>query len=285
MEILLTNYSFIALTISIILRLFQCNIKYALIAYACALGVALGQDYVEPIGFVIILIILLVLYLNNQKNLDKLIKIALWVFILVVGFNLVSHNLPGFNNIQLVFEKLSGSKSYYNLWIHYDSIFFGVAIFIFNYKNISFSNFNKNISFGLLSSLLITPLLSLFAIRIGVGEYERFIPQYFSYWVWVMALYALVAESFFCMFIIGGVLGNKPYKSLHAIVMILFSSFLFSYQYLERNIELMQISFVSGILYSTLYLYAGKRVEVSFVAHFVMNIVQLIFFASSFLVF
>ncbi len=281
MEIILTNYSMIFLTVAVVLRLFNTNLKASLASYGCALGIALGQNYVEPIGFVFILIAIAVLQIHNQKNLDNLIKAALWIFLLVFGFNLLGHKLTGFNNMEVIYEKPSQPAVYYNLWINYDSLFFGVALFIFKYEKISFEYLKRTLMLGILSAVMVIPIIAVLASRYELLSYEYFIPEYLLYWVWIAALYALVAESFYRMFIIDSVIGNRPYNLTKLALIIIFSSALYALQPVLEMSEHIKVNFIVGLLYSLVYVYSGKRVEASFLVHFLVSMIHMFFFTYS----
>lgn len=282
MEILLTNYSAILITIAIILRLFSKTKKLAYLAYAVSLGVALGQNYIEPIGFAYILVSVAVMSISCSKKIDKLIHISALIFILIFGYNLISHNLPGFNNIQLVYEQLTPNTSYYSLWLNYDSLLFLSALFLTKYKEVNFKKSFKAISIGVLFAIPGIIILAIIALTSGTVKFEFFIPDIIWTWIWIAALYALFEETFFRMYIIDSLTTFKPDSKLLLILAVTTSVTLFALRHLWGGEFYALLAGVAGLLYTFSYIYSEKRIESSFVTHFTVNLTHIIFFTYPF---
>lgn len=283
MEILLTNYSVILITISLIIRLFRKGKNFSYFTYACALGVALGQNYIEPIGFTYLLVITLVLLVSCSKKIDNLIKIASFIFILIFGYNLISHKLPGFNNLQLIYEQFSPESTYYSLWLNYDTIFFATAIFLTQYENISLKKFLQAWGIGVLFAIVSVIILGGLATWYELISLDIFISDIFWLWIWIAALYALFEEVFFRMYIINHLTSFNPQSKSLLFFAVIFSTFLFAYKHFWGGVIYVGIAAVAGFLYAGSYIVSGRRIEASFITHFSVNLMHMVFFTYPFL--
>ncbi|MEQ9115414.1 MAG: CPBP family intramembrane glutamic endopeptidase [Rickettsiales bacterium] len=282
MELLITNYSFILITFSVILRLFNKFKKLSIISYACALGVALGQNYIEPIGFAYILTAVAAIILFYKKNNHLYIKVAAFFFIAIFGYNLLAHQLPGFNNIQLLYEKLSPDSEYYSLWLNYDSTFFASFIFIKAYKPIGLKKHFKVIFQGVAYGAVISLILSFICLHYGIIRLDTTVPDIIWLWLWIVSLYAIFSESFYRMFFIDFIREICPGSLSWLFVTIITSSFLFAYSHSWAGSLYVYASFLAGVVYCVSYIKSGYRVESSSVTHIMVNVLHFIFFTYPF---
>lgn len=283
MNILLTNYCLILVTISIFLRLFSRTKKLSFIAYGCALLIALHYNYVEPIGFAYLLVAITILVISCQNNIDPLIKVSTFIFVLVFGFSLLKHSLIGFNNTKIIYEQVKAESAIFNLWLNYDTILFCTIIFLLKYQNVSLVSFLRSIFIGILYFILSAGILGSLAYYNGLIKFDFSIPKIIWIWVWIAGLYALFEESFFRMYIIDYLTKFKPESRAMVIFAVTLSMVLFAYKHIFGGIYYVALSAIASILYSLSYLHSGKRIGASFTTHFLLNLFHIIFFTYPFL--
>lgn len=284
MELLFTNYSFILITFSVILRLFNKYKKLSIITYACALGIAVGQNFIEPIGFAYILTSIAAVFLFYHKKNHQFIKLAAFLFIVIFGYNLLSHRLSGFNNVQLLYEKLSEDSEYYSLWLNYDSTFFASFIFLVAYNPISFRSHLKSWFLGAAFGLLMAAILSIICLYYGILRVDATVPDIIWVWLWIMSLYALFSEAFYRMFFIDFIKELLPNSKYALFGAVFISSILFAYSHMWAGIAFVYVSFLAGIVYGFSYIKSGYRIESSTVTHIMVNVLHFIFFTYPFYV-
>jgi len=193
---------------------------------------------------------------------------------------LMSHVVPGFNNIKLIDAiKLSEDSLPFTMYMNFDKPFVGLFIvLVLGFGTLSFDLIQifKTTLVSLLSCVI---LLISVALSIGYIEYDFKLPS--ETWIWALNNLFLVCtaeEFFFRRYIQGGLSEKFSRHKWGSIASLILAALLFGLVHFKGGASYVILSIVAGLFYGYAYDKTG-RVEAAILTHFGVNFIHFMFFS------
>lgn len=246
---------------------------------AVATGLALGR--LMPVSVIWILALGLSLWLPTRLQLKGFARLFFSTVALVLSLALLSHRLPGFNNLP-IYQDIQFSKDSipFTMFLNFDQAVAGLLLYLLFLKPRQAAHFGQQqliVSLkvlGALSALIFTIVLSIQYVRFDVKFPELG-------WAWVfnnLFFVCLAEEALFRGFIQKGISEILPKMKSFAVASIALASALFGLAHYQGGAPLIGLATVAGIFFGYAYHRTG-RIESAVIAHFGLNLVHFIFFS------
>lgn len=202
------------------------------------------------------------------------------VLLAMMGFLILFHKVPGFNNWQIVKEvKISANSLPFNMYLNFDKPLIGIFILVFSpipllrSPHALFSALKGMLPLCLMSILTIILLsYSMHYVKMDIKYHSLFV-------IWAMnnLLFACFTEEiFFRGFIqqyLARIFKKSSYNNYFALVL---SSLIFGLCHFV-NVQYIVLAMTAGLFYGAIYL-KTKSIEASITAHFLLNTVHFLVF-------
>ena len=238
-------------------------------------------NYLDVVAFVHSQIFYGIAVVKRYSKDNDFIQISSFVLICILGSMLLKHQISGFNNYAVIETNVSNDGVPYSLWFNKDSIILGLSLIIVFYKPKSFSakDFVRFVYATIIGTLLLISMaLLLDLVRVDV-KYVSF----FGIWIVFNIAYVLVEEACFRLFLLESII--RLYKGRYNIIIAsVVVSIIFALKhYFYGNVSYVFLTFIASLVYSYVYIYCGRRFEISSLCHLSVNIVHMLFFTYPFL--
>jgi len=252
--------------------------KLSFVVLATSLLMAFWFEHISIIGAVVICVGLAVAKL--QAITQGKIKLILQTAVVLWMVALAAHLLPGFNNLHVLDQVLTGEQSIpFSLYLNLDKplIFFALMLLIPDMlkQQSLHMPLHQVINTKQFIGLISLTILSVYGLAYGFGllKFEISVPT----WLWIFALNNLiitcvVEEAFF-----RGFIQTKLANKLKPIWAVLITSCLFGIAHFAGGIAYVFVATIAGGLYGLTYLYTG-RLSAAIAVHFILNIGHLLLF-------
>jgi len=264
------------LAAAIISAFYHSKLSFAVLALSLLL--AFWLDHITIVGGVVICAGFAVAKL--QALTQGKLKLVLQTAVVLWMIALVAHLLPGFNNLHVLDQVITGENSIpFSLYLNLDKPLILFALLLLMPDMLKQQALHKpllniinNKQFIAIISLTI---LSVYALAYGFGllKFEASVPT----WLWIFALNNLiitcvVEEAFF-----RGFIQTKLTNKLNPIWAVLITSCLFGIAHFAGGLAYVLVATIAGALYGFTYLYTG-RLSAAITVHFILNIGHLLLF-------
>ena len=251
--------------IAILLKKRIWGILFALsIMLACFLGILALK------GLIIIAVgIAVVFYGRGQKGWRHYLCHGLFI---VWSILLIKHMLPGFNNLKVINEAVTGADSApFSMYFNIDKpmVIFASILFV---PNMFLRPQSANAKFLLTLSATGLILLPLLGYMLGLIRPEFSIPSWIGLFLWDNLLLTSICEEVFFRGYLQTVLSK-----FGPMIAITISSVLFGLMHCYQGIDVIILATVAGVFYGAIY-FATGRLYLAIIAHFLFNLYYLIFF-------
>ncbi|MGZ9898324.1 lysostaphin resistance A-like protein [Shewanella gaetbuli] len=249
--------------------------KSSLVLLGIYLTGALIAQKINILGFSITIVGLAIAY--KTPTLKRNWQIVSYAFIFLWCVALFLHLAPGFNNVKVLDQVMTGPHSIpFTMYLNIDKplIFFGLLL---SYPAILGNKLTLNRKAILFTAIPLFSLL-LIAWAVGILRPELTIP----YWWWLFLLNNLfitcVAEEAFFR----GFIQQSLSKHFGWLVGITIASLLFGFAHIGGGLLLVTFATLAGIGYGLVYHYSS-RLWVAVLLHFLFNFSHLLFFTYPFM--
>jgi len=226
---------------------------------------------------------LIITYLSlrfSQKKIHPGFRWALNGIFILFSLMLMSHVVPGFNNVKLIDAiKFSDDSLPFTMYLNFDKPFVGLFIFlVLGFGSLSFdiTRILKTTLVSLLSSAIL--LLGL-ALSFGYIQYDFKLPG--ETWIWALNNLFLVCaaeEMFFRRYVQGGLSEIFSRYKWGAIASLILAASFFGLAHFKGGLSYVILSTIAGLIYGYAYAKTG-RVEAAILTHFAVNTIHFIFFS------
>lgn len=252
--------------------------KISFVLLSISLSMAFWLDHITIIGGVIICAGLAVA--KQQALTQGKLKLALQTAVVLWMIALAAHLLPGFNNLHVLDQVLTGENSIpFTLYLNLDKPLILFALLLLMPDMLKQKALHKPlldiINKKQFIAIITSTILSVYALAYGFGllKFEASVPT----WLWVFALNNLiitcvVEEAFF-----RGFIQTKLTKKLNPIWAVVITSCLFGVAHFSGGLAYIFVATIAGALYGFTYLYTG-RLSAAIAVHFILNIGHLLLF-------
>lgn len=200
--------------------------------------------------------------------------------ILFVGFGLLTHRFPGFNNLKLIDHVLLSSNAIpYTMYLNLDKAMVGILILGLSQQLIASKQEWLALGKGIILKLpaLIIVLIGM-ALLLGYVQFDVKIPAGIGIWVLTNLLFVCVAEeAFFRAFLQGHLIALFAKLKYGTVVAIVIASILFGLAHFAGGLSYIVLATVAGLGYGWIY-YTTDRIEASILTHFAVNFAHYLFF-------
>lgn len=249
------------------------------ISIIISIAFALATNLITLLGMLVIAITFLCIYLSKWSYYHRnFLKIVLFIITAAVLFLNYQHLLPGFNNINLFKNTyISPNAIPFSLYLNYNAIIPTYFLIYFSQEiNLiaSFSKFKIALKSGLLYGILAIAILLPISYFFKFIEFDFKISNYTLIFIFVNLIFTCIPEEVFWR----GFIQNRIQSYTSPSIAILITSVIFASIHLTfAGIYFAILAFIAGIVYGTAY-HKTKKIEVSIICHYMVNIGQFIFF-------
>lgn len=241
---------------------------------AITLVSAFAVKRLEPIGFISALIVLGIAYqlpVLARRN-RKLLYSLGWGVVLIWCVMLFLHFMPGFNNLKVLDNVLSGPQSIpFTMYLNLDKPLAFFALLL-AYPRLLGSG--KRVEFRYLPIILVL-LLALLPIAsvLGALKVEISLPS----WWWIFALNNLMITCVAEEALFRGLIQQSMSRRYNAKVGLAVASVLFGAAHMAGGGLLVVFATLAGVAYGLIFYFSG-RLWCAVLVHFLFNFVHLVFF-------
>lgn len=269
--------TFLLLISSILALWIRPMIALGVLAGAILLGYYSGMLY----GLAIAPITLLALACWGYQRQERAIRLPSAVAFLGIGLLLGLHKLPGFNNPQIADNVvLSAGAAPYDLYINFDKPLVGLLFLCFGGCALIRNRRELGVAVRIASPLAITNILVVTVAALSIG-YLHFDPHWhslFGLWAISNLFFTCVSEEvFFRGFIQQGIALFMGHTNMAQLVALLTASLLFGVAHIGGGWLYVVLASIAGLGYGYVFL-RTKSIEMSILAHFLMNTVHFVLF-------
>lgn len=246
-----------------------------LILLAVTLVGALIVKRIEPIAFITSLVMLGIAYklpklADGQRG--KPLYILGWIAVLTWCAMLITHLMPGFNNLQVLDKVLSGPQSLpFSMYLNLDKplVFFALILaypaLLGSEKRVEF----KRILFIIVPLLALLPIASL----LGALKVELSLPN----WWWLFAINNLMITCVAEEALFRGFIQQALTRCFNWKIGLTVASVLFGVAHIAGGGLLVVFATLAGLGYGLVFHFTG-RLWCAVLVHFMFNFVHLLLF-------
>lgn len=267
----LVIFSFLLLWISRLRNL-------SLITFNTSLIIAIFSGIIQPIGFAIILVVAILVFLTFQYQKKSIKNISVFILLFIIMLLVYIHILPGFNNICIIKNVyISKDAIPFTLYLNYSSIVI-TYILVFFAKDINLSNllddFLNILKLGIIYGLIAAAILLPISIFLNFIKVDFKFTHYTLIFLFVNLVFACMQEEIFWR----GFIQTRITKYTNQIIALITTSLIFaSIHILFAGIYFAILAFTASLIYGAAYI-KTKKIEVSIICHYIVNLGQFIFF-------
>jgi len=251
------------------------NIPSGAISYLVMLCMAYAYNYIQLNGLFWILV-MLVAGVMYQRQCYRNIMMSI---LLVMGFLLASHTLPGFDNPVLLDNvRLSELSTPYSMYLSFDKISAGIIVFWSVFSVQERSRFNGAAFISAMPIAVITVMSSLLIASIGMIVFDFTLSPYvFLFAINNLFFTCMAEEAYF-----RGLIQKQLATRMHYVYAIVLSAVLFGVAHMGvGRVDYVIAAIVAGIGYGYVY-HRTKSIGASIMTHWVLNLVHFVFFTYPF---
>jgi membrane protease YdiL (CAAX protease family) len=188
------------------------------------------------------------------------------------------HILPGFNNICIIKNAhISLDAIPFTLYLNYNSLVLTYFILVFSSEINLLNRLNKilptlkaGLLYGLIAILILLPISYIF----NFIKYDFKVTNYTLIFIFVNLIFTCIPEEIFWR----GFIQTKIQNYTNSSIAVLITSLVFaSIHIIFAGIFFAILAFIASIIYGLAYI-KTKKIEVSIICHYLVNIGQFIFF-------
>ncbi len=269
--------AFTLLSLAIISIWFRPWIAIVLFGAATACGYLAGLLH----GLAILWIVLFALACWGYCRLATTYRFLSATIFLAIGVGFGLHKLPGFHN-PLVADGIVLSKGAepYDLYLNFDKPLIGFFFLIFGGVALIRGRDDLRQAFPAALPLIFANIAIVIAGSFALG-YVQFDPHWNSlFWVWALSnlLFTCMSEEvFFRAFLQQGIAEALNNTRTANFVAVIAASLLFGIAHVAGGWTYVALATLAGLGYGYIF-HRTRRIEMSILAHFLMNTVHFLFF-------
>jgi membrane protease YdiL (CAAX protease family) len=248
--------------------------------YTIAVSCGYSANLINNSGLLAIIAFALVTYIFSKNKQNTLASVLTGLLIVVLGFALKFHLVPGFHNLHLFQNvRLTPDAVPYSFYLNIDEATVGIFILGWTHHLISRGEEWQLLCKQTLprAGLVIT-VIALLSYGLGVVRFEPKFPPITLVWsVTNLFIVCLTEEAYFRGFIqktIAQWLSTKKYGEWFAI---LFTAIFFGAMHYPGGAKYVLLAAIAGVGYGWIYA-RTKSIEASMLTHFSLNLLQFLFF-------
>lgn len=274
---------YILLLTTIISFFFDKSKKISIVIFAGSLLSAMYFSKITIVGFFAIITFIAIAGFNySTKVKSKYLKAVIWFIFILSSLALMSHTVPGFNNIMIYKGKISEHAVTYSFWVNYDKPLIALVFLLFNFHPIKFKVLAKKIRQIIPYYIICASFLCLIAFISKIFLIDLTVFNYLWLWIPVNLVLVCIAEE--VLFrgeiqqkIYNLLKGNNASKPVMNFLPIVISSVLFGLAHYNGGIVFIALATICGFFYGLFY-HKTKRIEASIIIHFLLNLTHILFF-------
>ncbi|WP_236939878.1 CPBP family intramembrane glutamic endopeptidase [Francisella uliginis] len=233
---------------------------------------------INYIGALIVIASAILIYLNFRYEKPKIFTLILFAITAIFLLLNYMHILPGFNNLCIIKNvQISSDAIPFTLYLNYNSLVLTYFILVLSSEINLLNTLSKilptlkaGLLYGLIAILILLPISYTFSFI----KYDFKLTNYTLIFIFVNLIFTCIPEEVFWR----GFVQTKIQKYTNSIVSVLITSLIFaSIHIIFAGIFFAVLAFIASIIYGLTYI-KTKRIEVSIICHYLVNVGQFIFF-------
>ncbi|WP_244614618.1 CPBP family intramembrane glutamic endopeptidase [Pseudofrancisella aestuarii] len=231
---------------------------------------------VKPLGLISIFLVFIFSFGLRESYTKTLIHVPITILAFIFLLLLSAHVIPGFNNLKLLNNVyISKDAIPFSLYLNYDSIVsaYGLLLFSVQIKLAKFKELpliiRSGLFYGLISIVILIPII----FALGFVHWDVKLTKITLLFAIVNLIFTCISEEIFWR----GFVQNSIAKYSSSIIAVLITSILFAVIHIVfAGVNFAILAFVASLIYGFSYV-KTKRLEVSIICHYFVNMAQFIF--------
>ncbi|API85993.1 CAAX protease [Francisella uliginis] len=278
MNLTIIYITYILVVLSLFSLWFKKYRKISNIIFGLSLVLASISGMINYIGALIVIASAILIYLNFRYEKPKIFTLILFAITAIFLLLNYMHILPGFNNLCIIKNvQISSDAIPFTLYLNYNSLVLTYFILVLSSEINLLNTLSKilptlkaGLLYGLIAILILLPISYTFSFI----KYDFKLTNYTLIFIFVNLIFTCIPEEVFWR----GFVQTKIQKYTNSIVSVLITSLIFaSIHIIFAGIFFAVLAFIASIIYGLTYI-KTKRIEVSIICHYLVNVGQFIFF-------
>lgn len=247
---------------------------------AAAVAAAMKCGVVHPIGLVWIVALALAAFAFARPALPLWVRLAAAVVILGLSLGLLTHQLPGFANLRVLYAvRFTPDAMPYTLFLNFDKTVVGVLLLGWCHARLSrAAEMRRMLKAAAPWILPVIGVVLVLSLAAGYVRFEPKFPRETWLWLWVnLCFTCLTEEALFRGFVQAQVQRALQHVPAGHWLAIALAAVLFGIVHAGGGATYVALATVAGAGYGWIYLRTG-RIEASILAHFTVNTVHFFLF-------
>ncbi|HJD55768.1 MAG TPA: CPBP family intramembrane metalloprotease [Rickettsia endosymbiont of Pyrocoelia pectoralis] len=251
-----------------------------MVYYAIAITIvaALYESIINIIGLSTLVIFTAITYIYfHFPQLNKVVRICLFIAISVCFACFAFHKVPGFFNI-IAIDKLQLSKVSipFSMYLNFDKVMPALIIYVIGNLHISEKQkISEDIKYTALSLLICIIIVVILTLITGYALFEPKIPSILPIWAINNFFFICFSEEVFFRGFLQRTLQNLLLK--RRILAVIITALIFGLTHFQGGIVYIALSTICGFFYGYAY-YKTNKILCSMIVHFGLNLSHLLLF-------
>jgi len=276
----LTTYSVLCLTVILLWVPKVKGISLWWISLIIAVVVGLIEHRLAYSAIPIMFIFTAVVYFFGNEKLQRWLRILLGCVIVLFGYGLMTHLMPGFHNLKVIDHVLISPDAIpFTAYLNFDKTLVGIIIIGLTHHLISTRDELRNmVKQTYPYAIAIMLIIMMPSLLLSYVRFDPKIPDDLLIWSLKNLLFVCLAEeAFFRGFIqknLSLLLKNLKFGYILSIVI---ASIAFGLAHYKGGMTYVMLATFAGIGYGYVY-HKTSRIEASMLTHFLLNLTHILFF-------
>lgn len=209
-------------------------------------------------------------------RLTQRMRAPLAIAVVVASLALMAHVVPGFSNLLIVKDAIvSRGGVPFTLYFNFDKALIGLFLLTFGAPLIaSRAEWLAMLRAALPRILVVVAVVLVAAFALGHVRFEPKWQAFFPLWAWANLLFTCTAEEA----VFRGVIQRSLESTVGAGAALLIAAILFGAVHFAGGPRAIVMATIAGAGYGWVYWRSGNRIEGSILAHFLLNVMHILFF-------
>jgi membrane protease YdiL (CAAX protease family) len=254
-----------------------------LITLAAFLTLAIGSGFVagvlSPAALLPIAVFAALCWAYSLRLPDAM-RVPLAIAVVVASLGLMAHAVPGFANLLIVeYATVSQDAPPFTLYLNFDKALIGLFLLAFAMPLIA----SRAESLAMLRAALpriivVIGVVLVAAIALRHVRFDPKWPEFFPFWAWSNLLFTCTAEEAVFRGVIQRTIAGDAPSTRRTLAALLIAAVLFGVVHFAGGPRSVMMATLAGAGYGWVYWRGGNRIEASILAHFLLNVTQILFF-------
>lgn len=207
-------------------------------------------------------------------------KAVLWLIIFCLSTFMMQGMFFGFKDWKiLVDETTSATAAPYTLSLDMAAAFTGLGLLLFGFKNIrTKKTFFESLAKSAPTMVVCLMVLMISALTVGIVEFEPKVPNFLLTWMLInLFVFSVSQEMVFRYFLLGSLLNIMEGFKFSGIIAMVVSSAIYLTYLMPLTLGYAISAFIASMFFSYVFV-KTRKVEMSIILHFMVNLMHILLF-------